>query len=84
MRVQRKKPVPHFVSLRNFCHAAGLYHARACGLLALGVLEPDGFLNGKPIFSAEIEAVDRAKTRIATFKAHQNRAHQNLREIVHV
>jgi hypothetical protein len=84
MRVQRKKPVPHFVSFRDFCRTLGVYHALANRLITLGVLEPDGFLNAKPIFSADIEATARAKARISEFKVKQSRAHQSIRELSHV
>jgi hypothetical protein len=84
MRVQRKKPIPHFVSLRDFCRTLGLYHAYANRLITLGILEPDGFLNSKPIFSADMETIERAKARIADYKAKRTRAQQSIRELAHV
>jgi hypothetical protein len=83
MRVQKKKAIPHFVSLRDFCHTLGLYHAYASRLLALGILEPDGYLNSKPIFSADIKAIVCARAKIAVFKVKQTRTAQNLKELTH-
>lgn len=81
MRVQKKNQVPHFVSLRDFCRTLGLYHAFANRLIMLGIVEPDAFLRSKPIFSADLETIDRAKARIADFKAKQAKAHQSIREL---
>lgn len=84
MRAQKKKPVLYFVSLREFCRTLGLYHAYANRLIMLGILDPDGFLQSKPIFLADMETVERAKVKIADFKAKQTKAHQTIRELAHV
>jgi len=65
MRVKKKRPVPHFVSSRDFCRTLGLYHALADRLISLGVLKPDGYLDAKPIFSADLATVAQAKAAVA-------------------
>jgi hypothetical protein len=52
MSVKKDKPVPTFVSLRDFCRSIGIYHTLATHLIELGVLVSDGLLGGKPILSA--------------------------------
>ena len=84
MRVQKKNPVPHFVSLRDFCRSLGLYHSLAMRLITLGVLAPDGYLDTKPIFSADLAKLAQAKAAVAVYKLNQKRGHQNLRELTHV
>jgi hypothetical protein len=41
MRAQKDKPMPKFVSLRDFCSSIGIYHALAIKLIGLGVLHLD-------------------------------------------
>jgi hypothetical protein len=84
MRAQKNRPVPHFVSLRDFCRSIGLYHALANRLLALGVLEPDGLLNSKPIFSADIATYEKARFAVSNYRRRQNRAVQEVKEGVYV
>jgi hypothetical protein len=84
MRAKIRNSIPHFVSLRNLCRSIGLYHALANRLLTLGVLEPDAFLNGKPIFSADLDKLTQTKAAVAVHKLKQKRAHQNLKELEHV
>jgi hypothetical protein len=50
MSVKKAKPVPTFVSLRDFCRSIGIYHTLATHLIELGVLVSDGLLGGKPTF----------------------------------
>jgi hypothetical protein len=84
MRAQKNKPVPHFVSLRDFCRSIGLYHALANRLIETGIIEPDAFLNGNPIFSADLDKLGQTKAAVAVHKLKQKRAHQNLQELTHV
>jgi len=78
MRAKKKRPMPHFVSLRDFCRTLGLYHALADRLISLGVLSPDAYLDAKPIFSADVGTVAQAKAAVAVYKLNQKRGHQNL------
>jgi hypothetical protein len=84
MRVKKNRPVPHFVSLRDFCRSLGIYHALANRLITLGVLSPDGYLDAKPIFSADLGKLAQAKAAVAVHRLKQKRAHQNIRELEHV
>jgi hypothetical protein len=72
------------VSLAEFCRSAGIYHQLATRLLEPRILEPDGMLGAKPTFRADLGSVEAAKAAIASFRAQQNRVHQNLRELSHV
>jgi hypothetical protein len=81
MSVQKSKPVPNFVSLRDFCRSAGIYHSLATRLIELGALKPDGTLNGKPIVSDSLKTIAQAKAAASVYKLRQRNARQNLREL---
>jgi hypothetical protein len=83
MSIKKAKPVPTFVSLRDFCRSAGIYHTLAVQLIELGVLVPDGMLNSKPIFSAELDRIAQAKAAISVYKLRQKGVHQKIRELSH-
>jgi hypothetical protein len=84
MSAKKAKPVPSFVSLRDFCRSIGIYHTLAVQLISLGVIVPDGMLNGNPIFSAELDRIAQAKAAISVYKLRQKGAHQRIRELNHV
>jgi hypothetical protein len=83
MHAQSKRPVPHFVTFAQFTRELGLYHKLATHLIELGVLEPSGYLNGIPIFLADVETIEKARNAVSQFRSSLNRAHQNLRELSH-
>jgi hypothetical protein len=83
MCAQSKQPVPHFVSFGQFTRELGLYHKLATHLIELGILQPNGYLNDTPLFLADLATLEEARNAISQFRARQNRARQNLRELAH-
>jgi hypothetical protein len=83
MSVKKAKPVPGFVSLRDFCRSAGIYYTLATHLIELGALVPDGLLGGKPIFSADLQTLAQAKAAISVYKLRKKSAHQKIRGLSH-
>ena len=67
-----------------FAGRPGVYHKLALHLISVGVLEPDGMFNAKPIFSADLETVARSKAAISVYKLRARNAHQRIRELSHV
>lgn len=72
-----------FVPAVDFYRSVGIHFEFGAKLLKLGVLTPDAWLNQKPIFLADAETVEKAKTAVVLFRARRDRAINNLRERSH-
>jgi hypothetical protein len=66
-----KPDLPQYVPATDFYRSLALHFEAGQKLYKLGVLKPDGWLNQRPIFLADAETVERAKTAIALFPVRQ-------------
>jgi hypothetical protein len=76
---------PVYDSELGFYRALGIRWETGRHFRKLGVLKPDAkTVSGRPLYLADLATLEKAKARIADYRARQNRARANLQELSHV